>query len=58
MAENSNVIRWVQGSLDERVASYKVALERMVIAAPSPIAVEAERQLTLLQQRISQYNSA
>jgi hypothetical protein len=58
MAENSNVIRWVQGSLDERVASYRVALERMVIAAPSPIAVEAERQLTLLQQRISQYNSA
>ena len=58
MAENRNVIRWVRGSLDERVASYKIALERLVIAAPSPIAVEAERQLTLLQQRISQYNSA
>jgi hypothetical protein len=58
MAENRNVILWVRGSLNERVASYKVALERLVIAAPSPIAVEAERQLTLLQQRITQYISA
>jgi len=57
MAENRNVIAWVRGSLDERVASYKIALERMVIAAPSPIAVEVERQLTLLQQRISQYQA-
>jgi hypothetical protein len=55
MAENRNVILWVRGSLEERVASYKVALERMVIAAPSPTAAEAERQLALLQQRISQY---
>ena len=45
MAENRNIIEWVRGSLDERVASYRIALERMVIAAPSPIAVEAERQL-------------
>ena len=56
MAENRNVIRWVRGSLEERVASYRVALERMVIAAPSPIAVEAERQLSLLEKRITQYN--
>ena len=56
MAENRNVIRWVRGSLSERVASYRVALERMVIAAPSPIAVEAERQLSLLEQRINQYS--
>ncbi len=48
---------WVQGSLQERVASYQVALERMVIAAPSPVAVEAERSLTLLQQRISGYGA-
>ena len=58
MAENRNVILWVRGALDERVASYKVALERMVIAAPSPIAIEAERQLALLQQRIGQYGAA
>jgi hypothetical protein len=57
MAENRNIILWVRGSLDERVASYRIALERMVIAAPSPIAAEAERQLTLLQQRITGYSA-
>jgi hypothetical protein len=57
MAENRNIILWVRGSLDERVASYRIALERLVIAAPSPIAVEAERQLTLLQQRITGYSA-
>ena len=49
MRENQAIVRWVQTS--ERVASYRLALERMVIAAPSPMAVEAERSLTLLQQR-------
>jgi hypothetical protein len=29
----------------------------MVIAAPSPIAVEAERQLNLLQQRVAGYSA-
>jgi hypothetical protein len=57
MAENSRIIEWVRGSLDERVASYRIALERMVIAAPSPIAVEAERQLNLLQQRVAGYSA-
>jgi hypothetical protein len=53
--ENRNVVLWVQGSLQERAASYQVALERMVIAAPSPMAVEAERSLTLLHQRLKGY---
>ncbi len=39
IAENRNIVLWVQTSLREREASYKIALERMVIAAPSPIAV-------------------
>lgn len=56
MAENRNIVQWVRGSLHERVASYKITLERMVIAAPSAIAVEAERQLTLLQQRVAGYS--
>ncbi len=55
IAENRNIVLWVQGSLSERALSYKIALERMVIAAPSPVAVEAERALTLLQQRITNY---
>jgi len=55
--ENRNIVLWVQGSLQERAASYKIALERMVIAAPSPNAVEAERALTLFNQRISAYGA-
>jgi hypothetical protein len=57
VAENRNIVRWVQESLQERAESYKFALERMVIAAPSPVAVEAERALTLLQQRITSYGA-
>jgi hypothetical protein len=53
--ENHNIVAWVQQSLVERARSYRIALERMVIAAPSPVAVEAERALTLLQQRIDGY---
>ena len=57
VAENRNIVQWVRGSLHERTESYRVALERMVIAAPSPVAVEAERSLTLLQTRISGYGA-
>jgi hypothetical protein len=57
IAENRNIVRWVQESLQERAESYRVALERMVIAAPSPVAVEAERSLALLQQRITGYGA-
>lgn len=53
--ENHNIVLWVQSSLHERAASYRLALERMVIAAPSPNAVEAERALTLLTQRLNNY---
>jgi nitrate reductase assembly molybdenum cofactor insertion protein NarJ len=58
LTENRNVVLWVQGSLAERAESYRVALERMVIAAPSPLAVEAERALSLLKQRIDGYAAA
>jgi nitrate reductase assembly molybdenum cofactor insertion protein NarJ len=57
IAENRNIVRWVRESLQERAQSYRIALERMVIAAPSPVAVEAERALTLLQQRINGYQA-
>ena len=57
MRENEAVIQWVRGSLAERAASYRLALERLVIAAPSPNAVEAERALALLQQRITTYGA-
>ena len=57
IAENRNIVRWVQESLQERAESYRIVLERMVIAAPSPVAVEAERALSLLQQRINGYGA-
>jgi hypothetical protein len=50
--ENRAIVRWVQQSLNERVESYRIALERQVIATPAPVSVEAERALNLLQQRI------
>jgi hypothetical protein len=53
--ENQAVVRWVQEALRERAASYRTALEQLVIAAPSPNAVEAERSLALLQQGIIGY---
>jgi hypothetical protein len=46
----------VRAALHERAASYQIALERLVIAAPSPNAVEAERSLALLQQRITNHD--
>jgi len=57
MRENDGIIRWVHTSLQERVAAYQIALERMVIAAPAPMAVEAERSLTLLRERIAFYGA-
>ena len=55
MQENAAIVAWVRDSLQARCASYRFALERLVVVAPSPLAVEAERQLVLLQQRIAGY---
>jgi hypothetical protein len=57
IAENVAVIEWVQNSMHARVASYQLALERLVVEAPSPTAAEAERSLTLLQSRIAVHRS-
>jgi hypothetical protein len=53
--ENTAVIEWVCRSLRERGQSYRFALERLVIIAPSSNAAEAERSLTLLQARTDAY---
>ena len=55
MRENDAIIQWVSQSLRERVASYQITVERLVIAAPSPMAVEAERAIRLLEQRMASY---
>ena len=57
MRENEAVMAWVNDTLHKRVTSYKITLERLVIMAPSQSAVEAERALGLLQQRITAYGA-
>ncbi|MPZ39099.1 MAG: hypothetical protein GEU95_13775 [Rhizobiales bacterium] len=53
--ENAAIIAWVCVALKERVASYRYALERLVIAVPSPGAAEADRAIGLLVTRLGQY---
>jgi hypothetical protein len=53
MAENELVIGWAQRSLVRREQAYCWALQRLVVATPAPIAVEAERSMALLHQRIT-----
>ena len=57
VAENIAVIEWTQKSLHARVASFQLALERLVVETPSPTAADAERSLTLLQTRIAVHRS-
>jgi hypothetical protein len=54
IGENTLTIGWVQRSLNERCAAYRYALERLVVAEPSTIAVDAERALKQLQVRIEE----
>lgn len=48
--ENRMVTAWVQRALHWRLASYRYALERFVIAVPSGLAVESERALKRFEQ--------
>jgi len=51
--ENTAVIEWVCRSLNERAASYRFALDRLVISTPSTRAADVELALNLLQSRIA-----
>lgn len=55
--ENTRVIAQVRASLTHRAASYRFALERLVITAPSPQAVDTERTLNQLQADIARYRN-
>jgi hypothetical protein len=52
--ENANIIAWVELSLHDRAAAYRFALERMVVMTPSPMAVEAERALSVLEKTLAE----
>jgi hypothetical protein len=53
--ENIAVINWVRASLSERAVAYRFALERLVITAPNPLAVDAEREINHLRERTAFY---
>jgi hypothetical protein len=53
IAENALIIAWVQCSLGQRAASYRYTLEHLVISTPTPVAVDVERSLTLMQTNIA-----
>ena len=56
--ENRMVTGWVQRALHWRLASYRYALERLVIAVPSARADEAERALARFQAIVAQADPA
>src|SRR5215472_10610743 len=43
MQENSLIVQWVQQCLEQRVSSYRWALERLVLQAPDGTAADADR---------------
>jgi hypothetical protein len=43
MQENALIVQWVQQCLEQRISSYRWALERLVIQAPDNIAADADR---------------
>ena len=48
MQENALIVQWVQACLERRVASYRWALERLVLQAPDSIAADADRLINEL----------
>jgi hypothetical protein len=43
MEENTLVVQWVQQCLEQRISSYRWALERLVLQAPDNMAADADR---------------
>jgi hypothetical protein len=55
--ENAAIVSLVGDKLAERVAGYRYALERLVIATPSPQAAGVEHDLNRLQAEIAYYRT-
>jgi len=43
MEENTLIVQWVQQCLEQRISSYRWALERLVLQAPDNMAADADR---------------
>src|SRR3954466_464426 len=43
MQENTLIVQWVRQCLEQRISSYRWALERLVVQAPDNIAADADR---------------
>jgi hypothetical protein len=54
---NAAIVAWVYSRLDQRAASYKFALNRLVIMTPSQQAVDTELALNHLKAEIAYYRS-
>jgi hypothetical protein len=55
--ENAALVLLVQTKLTQRVSAYRYALERLVIATPSALAVDVERSTNQLQAQITNYHT-
>jgi len=51
MRENVLVVQWAQQCVEQRVSSYRWALERLVIMAPDPLAAQADALIAELARR-------
>jgi hypothetical protein len=55
--ENTSIVFKVRTKLDQRVAGYRFALERLVIMTPMQQAVDVERSINQLQAQIAHYRT-
>ena len=53
--ENKAIVAWVCRAVKKRVTSYRFALERLVIAVPSPGAAETDRSINFLHTQLGGY---
>jgi len=55
--QNDSIVALVRAKLMQRSASYRFALEHLVIQSPSPMAVDIERAITAMNAEIAYYRS-
>ena len=53
MEENTLIVQWVQQCLEQRIASYRWALEHLVVQAPDNMAADADRLIKQLAAQAS-----